>query len=118
MTYKLGPLPPLIDRAPNWVADLAEEFVTSRLARGEIAPITAKGHRSHLRLLGQLAQRSGALDAEVVDEYVRATSHLAASTRRLRYSTVGAFLAWAFEVDQMAANLSGLLPSTRRTPSG
>ena len=56
------------------VADLAEQWVTARLARGEISAATGKGHRSHLRRLVECAGGRG-LDAVTVDDYVRATAH-------------------------------------------
>ena len=94
------------------VADLAEQWVTARLARGEISATTAKGHRSHLRRLAERAHGRG-LDAVTVDDYVRSTAHLAPSTRRLRYSTAAAFLGWAHGVGAVAVDLTGMLPTVR-----
>ncbi|MDH5237327.1 MAG: hypothetical protein OEW85_06885, partial [Acidimicrobiia bacterium] len=91
------------------VADLVEQWVTARLARGEISATAAKGHRSHLRPLAKLAD-DRRLDAVTVDDYVRATAHLAPSTRRLRYSTAAAFLTWAHQIGAATVDLTGMLP--------
>lgn len=78
------------------LSDLANRYLSERVAQGALDPMTARNHRSALnRFAESVGSKSvGKLSTRDVERWLETRSHLRPSTRRSQFSYVVTFCAW------------------------
>lgn len=85
---------------------LALEYVTGRIARGEITPGTGRNHRCYLSLFAEaMGNRPvGRIGVSDIERWMESRSHLRVATRRSQFSVVRSFCAWLVDRHLMRTN--------------
>ncbi|MDP9167490.1 MAG: tyrosine-type recombinase/integrase, partial [Actinomycetota bacterium] len=95
---------------------LAEQFLTEKVARKELDPMSARNRRSALRVfvaaVGDMPIRD--LTTEHIGIWIEARADLAPATRRAHWSALKTFLAWARASGHMKHDPLAGLPSPRQ----
>lgn len=77
----------------DW-AGLMNEYVTGRVRRGEITPLTGRNARSALGSLVSVVDTSATITPRTIDRWMRRRAHLSAASRRSDFSTARAWCDW------------------------
>ena len=88
--------------------ELALQYLSERVARGELDPMTARNHRSALnRFAESVGPKSVArLSTADVERWLETRSHLKPSTRRSQFSYVVLFCGWLHKQGYVAKNVA------------
>lgn len=88
------------------LTDLATTYLTERVARGELDPMTARNHRSALNTLAaSVGTKSvGRLSTRDLERWLETRAHLRPATKRSQFSYVMTFCAWLHRHGHLARN--------------
>jgi integrase len=87
------------------IIDLAELYLTERVRRGTLDPMTARNYRSSLNLFtADVRRRPDELDAETIEAWLGSRSHLSPATRRGDLTALIGFCEWLVRQGILARN--------------
>lgn len=77
------------------LADVVARYLEERVSRGELDPMTARNHRSALKLFAEVVGKPPErLTTRDLERWLETRTHLRPSTRRSQFSYVATFCAW------------------------
>jgi integrase/recombinase XerC len=88
----------------NTLTDLAELYLTERVRRGTLDPLTARNYRSSLRQFTAVVRTPDELDADRIELWLGSRGHLSPATRRGDLTAIAGWCSWLVVRGVLGAN--------------